>query len=356
MPLPRWLWPLLTSALALPASAQRRATPRHTTMQPYQTETFRLSASPCAAKGYPMTIQFGAFIRSDGKTFPVPSGHFLEAAWGKTAISWGVGDENQPAPDSLEILYFSYTEDKFYEGRFALPQQRLHDLLKAGFWDTEKSQVVTYDELSVCVLPKGMVVVWLTGAGRQTLVGRFPASESNADFARFYPNADRARMFREEVSELPAEVQAQVKAGTISTKQWDEYLKTYPWQVTFNQPLTLYNYRVNYLSAEYTSRPDTRDITPYLRGILTSQSRPVPSRLNLFVRDEAGHQHLLRIKAFDEAETQAAFRTLHQPSPTQALTLRVETDKYLKHATLMLTNGHQTIPLAKSAVEILPED
>lgn len=41
-------------------------------------EKFRLTAGPCAAKGYPMTIQFGAFVRPDGKTLPVPAGHTLE--------------------------------------------------------------------------------------------------------------------------------------------------------------------------------------------------------------------------------------------------------------------------------------
>jgi hypothetical protein len=42
-------------------------------------EKFRLSAGSCAAEGYPMTIQFGAFVGSDGKNIVVPSGHYLNS-------------------------------------------------------------------------------------------------------------------------------------------------------------------------------------------------------------------------------------------------------------------------------------
>lgn len=345
---------LLASAGVLPACAQRRAAASSRSPMPsYQTETFHLSASPCAAKGYPMTIHFGAFVRSDGQTFVVPSGHFLEGSFGNSAIGWGVGDENQPAPDSLELIYFSYAEDQFYEGRFALPQQKIHALLKQGFWDTEKGAATTYDELTVCVLPKGAVVVWLTGAGKKVLVGRFQASAANTDFRRFYRTGDRAHMIKQEQARMTPAVQAQIKAGTVSARQWDEYLKQYPWKVAFNQPLALYNYRVKYVSAEYTNYPDTPDMAPFLRTLLTDQPRPAPRELWLYVRDEAGHRYLLRVEAFDEAETLAAFQALHKASPTAPLTLRVETDKYVKAATLVLTDGVKTIPLSKSVVEVI---
>ena len=127
------------------------------------------------------------------------------------------------------------------------------------------------------------------------------------------------------------------------------------WQVGFNQPLVPDNYRVNYLSAEYTSRPDTREAAPYLRDLLTARPRAVPSAMNLYVRDEAGHRYLLRAEAFDEAETMAAFQALHQASPAAALTLRVETDKYVKAARFVLTDGVKTIPLTKTVVEVIPK-
>jgi hypothetical protein len=348
---------LASLALALPACAQRAARSSSTAaMLPYQTQPFHLSAGPCAAKGYHMTIQVGAFVRSDEKTFPVPSGHYLRGDWGASSISWSVGDENQPAPASLEILYFSFTEDKFYEGHFALPQQRIHDLLQAGFWDTDDQQHVTYDKLVVCVLPKGMVCVWLSGGGNKVLIGRFQGSVSDADFKQFYPKTDRAEMFQLELAKTTPAVQQQMKAGTISTKQWDEYLRTYNWQLAFSEPLTLTKYYVSYLNAEINNYPATRDLAPHLQELLTPHTRAVPRTLSLYVRDEAGHAHLLRTRAFDEAETMAAFATLHQASPSRPLTLRVETDKYVKKASFVLTDGVKSIPLTKTVVEVVVQD
>jgi len=97
------------------------------------TERFDLSASPGCADGYLATIDEARFISSKGgSSFPVPYGHRLDSGWGGSAIGWTVGDPRQPAPDSLEIRWFSYTEDKFYEGHFLLPQERIYHLLKQG--------------------------------------------------------------------------------------------------------------------------------------------------------------------------------------------------------------------------------
>ncbi|WP_240047232.1 DUF2931 family protein [Hymenobacter nivis] len=320
------------------------------------TEMFALSASPCAAEGYPMKIYAGAFVRADGLTFPVPSGHFLLGSWGASSIGWAVGEERQPVPASLDLLYFSYAEDTFYAGHFPLAQQRLYELLKTGFWHADKKQQLTYTTLTVCVLPKGMVCLWLTGIGKQVLVGRFQGSASAVEFKQFNKTGSRAQVIREEQAKLSPAVRHQLATGTISTRQWEDYLRTYSWHVAFSRPITLDNYRVNFLSAEYVARPDARDTAPYVRALLHPTARAVPSRMSLYIRDEAGHAHLLRTTAFDEAETMAAFAALHNQHPTRPLTLRVETDQYVTKASLVLTNGLQTIPLAKTAVEVLAQD
>jgi hypothetical protein len=205
----------------------------------------------------------------------------------------------------------------------------------------------------VCVLPKGAVVVWLAGAGRQVLVGRYQAHVSNVDFRRFYPQSNRAEMLRQKLDAAPPAVQTQVKAGTISARQWDEYLKTYTWQVAFSQPLKLTYYRANFLSAEYLAEPETRDMAPYLQAILTPHLWPVPSSISLSVTDEAGHKYILKADPLDEAETQAAFQQRHAAHPAAPITLHVETDKYVKAATLVLESGGQRIPLTKTSVRII---
>jgi|GEM_PF-4849917 len=328
-------------------------------MLPYQTEKFKLSAIPGAAKGYPMTIQVGNFIHSDGKTFPVPSGHIIDAGWTGIQIGWVVGDELQPVPDSLEVLYFSYLEDTFYEGHFALPQQRVHELLRQGFWDGVNNQPLAYKTFVVSVLPAGRVVVWLLGAGRQTLVGRYTAEPApHTDFRRFYRTANRAEMWRESLAEAAPAIRQKAQERKLTADQWESYLNTYPWQVAANVPLALYQpYSIRYLNGEYSSYALTRDgLTAYAAELLTPVPKPVPQRLSLYFRAEHGARYLARVQPFDEAQTLAAFQQLAREHPAAPITLFYTFDKFYQKATLSLKNQWREILLTNSPVEVLSED
>jgi len=351
---------LLAGLGQVPAACGQSTTPSSPTrMQKYQTEKFRLSAGPCAADGYWVTIQSASFVNSQGTGFPVPSGHTLRSTWGASGTAWAVGDEFQTVPERLTALWFSYAEDKFYQGDFALPQQKLYELLKQGTWDIQKQKQVTYNSFTVCMLPKGVVVVWLTG-GNQVLVGRYQAHEiqpSAADYQRYYGPADRASMVKETREEMPAHVQAEIKAGTLSTKQWDEYLQTYPWQVAFNVPFPLYEYNVSFVNAERISDPLTRDgLTPYRQYLLTPAPKPAPGAAYFYGTAEHGGRYLVQARAFDKVETLAAFRALHAASPKSPITLLVTLDKPYQKATLTLQNEAKKIPLTKTPVQVFSQD
>ena len=265
------------------AYAQRRAASRHSMLAPYQTEKFRLSATPATADNYPVTIDRGRFINSGGSGFPVPYGHFLKSSWEGSGIGWAVGDDFQAVPDSLEIRWFSYTEDKFYEGHFLLPQEKIYALLKQGFWDTENKRIETYCDFTVCVLLTGGVVVWLGGTSRKEVVGRYQAQEIEYDYARHRPRVDRAADVAETRAKLPAAVQAEIKAGTLSTKKWDAYLKRYPWKLEFSQPLTLFDHGIGFRSAEKASAPLTADLAAFAQEVLAPSPKAVPRAVSRLV-------------------------------------------------------------------------
>jgi len=324
---------------------------QHSAMSDYKSEKFHLSASPAAPDGYQMVIFTGTFHRSDGRTFPVPSGHRLISSWQGSGISWAVGDAEQPAPDSLALVWYSTTEDQFYEGHFLIPQQRIHALLKAGFWNTEEQEQQTYDELTVLAGLKGMAVVWLTGSKNRVLIGRFQAQETASRFPN-QSSQEHAQMLQEERAELSPAVQQEIREGTISAKRWDDYLRVYPWKVAFNQPLKLYNYGLDYLNGERTNYPATRDMAQYARGVLEPSLKSVPRDLDLFVETEAGQRYEIRVVTFDENETMDAFQTLHQTDEQAAITLLVELDRPVRKVQLVLENGLQKIPLSSTKVEI----
>ncbi len=316
-----------------------------------QTDKFKLSAAPGTADGYPVTIDRGRFFDSTGGGFPVPSGHFLRSGWGGSAIGWAVGDPMQPAPDSLEIRWYSYTEDAFWQGQFLLPQQRIHDLLKQGYWNPEQKRQETYDDLAVSVLPTGGVVVWLRGSN-WLLIGRYQAQRIDYDYALHRPRVDRAAVLATRRAEMSPEVQQEIKMGTLSAKKWDEYLRHYRWQFAFSQPVTLSNFSLTLLSAERLSTAPTPDFAAYTRELMLSPSeKAVPKSSMLYLTGAYGRKRLLKIKPFDEAETQAAFRSLHAQFPHEALTLHVELNPELTTAALSLRASGKSVPLTKTKVQ-----
>jgi hypothetical protein len=320
-------------------------------LEPYQTERFDLSAAPAAAEGYPMEVEEGRFIASDGSSFPI-SGGFLEGDWGLSHIGYVSGDGKSAAPDSMEVRWFSYPEDKFYEGHFLLPQRRIHDLLKQGFWNTDNNEHEAYTDLTVCLLPKGVAVVWLAGRN-QVLLGRYEGREVAFDFKRFNPAANRPRMIAQERALLPAQVQAAIRTGSLSTRQWDTYLKTYRWNVAFSQPLQLYDFSIHYVNAEAdVYPPNQHGEAAHAQAFLVASPRPVPSSIVLSVEVGYGRKRKAIIRAFDESETQAAFQTLHAANPTLPLTLYVETDARVSKARLFLQNERQQVALDKTKIEL----
>ncbi|WP_046244100.1 DUF2931 family protein [Hymenobacter terrenus] len=354
--LTRWL----TLGALLPATsacAQRLPASKH--MSLFQTEKFLLTAGPCAADGYSVTIQGGAFRCSDGSILTVPAGHVLEGNWGASGTTWSSGDDRHPAPEQLSLTWFSYAEDTFYKGTFLLPQEKIYQLLKQGSWDIEKQKQVTFNRLTVCVLPKGVVVVWLTG-GNQVLVGRFqaaPFTPSAEQYQRYYGPADRTLMVKNIRARMPATVQAEIKAGTLSTTQWDEWLKTYPWQVAFAQPLTLYRYAAYYTSAERTLNPLTRQgMDAYRDVVLTPSPKPLPRKLYFYGQTPHKARYLVSVAEFDQAELHAAVEQLLKEHPAAPLTFFFAIDKPYQKATLSLKNEWREIPLIKAPVEVLPEN
>ena len=353
------LFPLPAMLLASAACGQRALSPPARHMSAVQTEKFVLTAGPCAADGYFVMIQGGAFTCSDGSGFGVPSGHLLRSTWGASGTMASSGDDRHPAPERLALTWFAYAEDTFYQGEFALPQEKIHALLKQGSWDLEKKKQVTYNELTVCVLPKGVVVVWLTG-GNQVLLGRFQAAAftpSAAQYERYYGQANRASFVKYRQTQMPPAVQAEIKAGALSTQKWDDYLKTYPWQIEFAQPLTLYRYEIGLVNAERTSDPLTREgLEAYRNVLLQSSAKALPDALYLF--SQAPHQarYLVRVKQLDQTEVRAAADQLRKAHPTSPLTFFFDIDKAYQKGTLSLKNEWRTLLLPKSAVEVLSED
>lgn len=333
-------------------------------MEADQNEKFNLSASACTVIGNPVEVVEGYCTGPGGGELRVPAGYFLEDDWtGSGTVE--VGDETfHAAPDSLHLLWYSFAEDKFYQGDFPLPRPRIHTLLKAGYWNDDDKKHDTYGDLTLCTLPGGGVVVWLSGPGSKVFLRRYQGHVVAYDFASFKPGVDRAGMAQQEQAKLPAPIQQQLRTGTFGPAQWDAYLVRYPWRVEVTMqdtprpaPLTLYGHYVRYLSAERDTYPVGKDdIGSYLDILRQPTPKAVPKNFGLFVENKYGEKHQLRVSPFDEAETLAAFQTLAACHPKEPIVLRIEVDKFYSKYRLTLSNGFQTLPLDKAVVKIFEEE
>ena len=79
-----------------------------------------------------MQLVSGEFRWAGGGSLYIPSAT-LHGGWGRAVSLHVVGDELKPLPDSVEVLFFSFLENKFYQGRFALPRDSIARLFREGF-------------------------------------------------------------------------------------------------------------------------------------------------------------------------------------------------------------------------------
>ncbi|WP_426485472.1 DUF2931 family protein [Flavobacterium sp. 2] len=145
-------------------------------MSSYIEKKYEWSADISAPREYPIEVYTGAV----GGYFFSQMGGFTNAGWGNAG---SVNFIKAPLPDSLDMTWLSYVDDKFYTGEWKLPTEKIQQLFDEGFYSKigEKIIVEPYKYVNIGFAPKGMVIVWVAGNGRQVEVARFQAHETVID-------------------------------------------------------------------------------------------------------------------------------------------------------------------------------
>lgn len=96
-----------------------------------------------------------------------------------------LNDEYHPLPKKLYVAWFSASENKFYEGLFELPSERIKEEFNKmwlAFASNEQiykaSKYKRYTDIIVGVAPRGDVVVWLSGGLQSVEIGQYTAKET----------------------------------------------------------------------------------------------------------------------------------------------------------------------------------
>ncbi|MNE31371.1 hypothetical protein D3C80_1249360 [compost metagenome] len=137
---------------------------------------YEWAADICAPREYPVEVYTGAA----GGYFFSQMGGFSNSGWG------GLGSIDYikaPIPDRLDMTWLSYVDNKFYKGDWKLPTEKIKKLFDEGFPARPGLENVRepYNYINIGLGPKGLVVVWVAGAGSQVEVARFQAHETVID-------------------------------------------------------------------------------------------------------------------------------------------------------------------------------
>ena len=134
-------------------------------------------------EGYVATDASSHFV-TDKEIVSIPA-MMLGQNWGEGTGSYVLIDEHHPLPKKLYVAWFSSSENKFYEGLFEMP----YDKIKEEFdkmWtvyapyaiQTVAAKYERFTDIIVGVAPKGNVVVWLSGGLQSIEIGRYKAKET----------------------------------------------------------------------------------------------------------------------------------------------------------------------------------
>ena len=130
-----------------------------------------------APEYYPVELLNGAFILEGEGEISLLSRWTQGLGWGE--ISHEYGGKKRPVPVGLYVYWYSFTEDKFYEGAFELPRDTMLALFREGFNQFRAKNHTTYQEITVGIAPGGIVSVWLSGNKNEVEIGYFKGKEAN---------------------------------------------------------------------------------------------------------------------------------------------------------------------------------
>lgn len=310
---------------------------------------FNWLASESAPKGYPMQIISGSFYDKHGEAYIIPARKKINDGWGTEVSIHVVGEEEKSLPIRLDILYFSYAENSFFEESFELPESKIHSMFKDGYYSPKSDDQITYRMIVVGVAPGGRVSVWLKGIDKTTEVFSGVAEKTEIP----WENVVKTKQFTREgyISLILEEAIGQegmikIKQEGISLGVWEKYRKLYDWKPNVTgvaMPKVLNNFSFFNGEKDYFSNSHDNDWRNELKAI--------PSSMQFTWKHEKGIAYSLEVK-FDEDEIFKAFEaiTIKSSEPIE-FNIDISQVKDVLYYRFFLRSDNEVIELTKGSFE-----
>ena len=211
---------------------------------------FDWTASESAPKYFPMRVIDGTFVYHGEKGgLYVPAAASIGYFWGTGESTHVVGEQFKPLPDRLEIKFFSFTENKLYQGSFPLPYDKILALFQEGV--ARRPEMPIFQKIIVGMAPGGAVAVWVSGKEtREVFFGQADPYEADISNPMGSLIKDRAAYARSYLEDLPAEAQANLQKNGVPFGRWAKYRKPYTWNVTIKHNNTNKDFGYSFFNGE----------------------------------------------------------------------------------------------------------
>ncbi len=312
---------------------------------------FDWKASESAPEHYPMKIIRGDLIyRGGGGSLYVPSGGVISHGWGRMRSSHITGPDLKPLPDKLDITFFSYLEDQFYEGRFDLPYDKILRLFqeveaRPKEKDLEGRVIPNDFRIIVGVAPGGTVAVWVRANGtKEVFFGQ--AKKVDLDFTKAmdFPAAKRAIYVKKIIeSEVTPDFLAALRKNGIPFKKWANYRTRYNWVPSFAVSHPPKKFGASFFNGESGNFPFP------LEKSFTTTPQPVPDEMDFSYAVNGQGTNYLYIIQFDEAEMLTAFAKLG--ASQKPFKLEFHPKVPIQQTEIRLHNDKESIPLKKFTIK-----
>jgi hypothetical protein len=302
------------------------------------------AAGVCAPELYPVEVYRGDFYTAtDWES--IPNGSIIDDGWGDNGMNMG---RSSIIPEGFKITYFSYFENKFYTGKFELPQARIKQLFEEGVIDYASKQFQSYIAIIVGMAPEGILVVWMKTFDNQVEIGRYQATEMDLEWEIFTPTVDISEKdeYVKGVIERRPEALANFQKNGLSHGLWDTYRIQYNWRPQFEFPkgcvvegidLSMYNGETDFIWGGRLAKN-------------AYEKRALTWRINLLWADEHDEDFGTFID-MDEAEIFEAYKKIYRNNKDLDTELVFKYNHNRSSLIVLLRNDTEEIELRKCTVQ-----
>jgi len=300
-----------------------------------------------APRRFPAYLIRGALLLADGTTSYVPDQRVVSNVWGDFGSTHVVEPLVKPVPQRLDIRWFSFTEDKFYEGSFDLPWQEMQRMFDTPLVEGRVlPKPEPYDSVVVGMAPGGRVAVWMAASAETVEIATYQARVVDLPWKLVAGDAEMSReafiQSRLTTRMKPEQYQDHLRNG-VPAGLYKEYHRRYRWQPFVSGQGTAQSMRLVCFNGEGSYITAKGEAVPHA-------TRSVPALIEFTWLPPGSTQALRAELTFDEAEVFAAFRKLSPDDSMRALTLRLEQSG--QAVSVSLRDERYLLPLGKTKMEL----